>query len=356
MKKIIKWICIISCAFLLLGIALVVIGVKLGGKTNWTVNIQDGVFNTASDADYVTKAYDLEAFSQIETDTCSEDFKVVKGEGYKVEYCTLAQKEPKIDVKDGKLSIKVPSNEVMFSIGTVTKDEYITVTVPDNDDVYDVNINMTSGSTDFEKINIKGSIQSTSGEVTVNETKAKEDLSVEYTSGEVNIDNSLFKNISVKSTSGNFTASNIESSVFKYEATSGSVDFSNIKTDEMFTDILSGDIDLENLECKSYKHSAKSGSLTADNIKTESFDTDIFSGDVDITNMTVDDIVSKSTSGSVEIGIVGSFDDYGFDIHATSGDIECGNIDVEKELVMGNEKEKQIKGDLSSGSITITFK
>lgn len=357
MKKIIKWICIISCAFLIFGIALVSVGVLLGGKPSWTVNIDTGSFNTVSEENYVEKSFDLDAFSEIDSNTFSEDFQIVKGDDYKIEYRTLETKEPVVEVKNGKLNIDVPKVPQMnFAFNSVDNREYIILTVPDNEDIYDVDIDMTSGSTDIEQINIKGKIYCTSGKLTIKETKAAENLSVELTSGECEIEDSIFNEFEGKLGSGDFAASNIEATKFDYHATSGEGTLKDIKAEKMTTDITSGDLKSENIVCDNFEHTASSGMLKIDTIETTSFSSDILSGDVKVNNMTAEKVDVSASSGVSKLEIVGNQDDYGMDLQAGSGDIDFGDISVDKNLKHGEEKDKQIKVKISSGDAVITFK
>lgn len=357
MKKIIKWICIIACAFLVLGIALVGIGVALGGKTNWSMNYNDGSFNTMSDEDLVSNAFGLDAFSAIEAGVSSVDFKMVRGDSYGIEYTVYESNVPTIDVKDGKLYVQVPKNEAVYFNVTSHKDkEYIILTVPDNDEVYDMDLEMLAGESQIERINVKGRFRCSSGELSINETKAAENLTVELPSGEFSIKDSIFEDFDVEIGSGEFNANDIETVKFKFKASSGEANLKNIKAEEVFTDITSGDINAENVECKVFDHTGLAGSLSVETLNTVTLQSDISSGDVEIKDLTADTIISESTSGSVYFEVNGKQEDYGYDLHALSGDIECGDMEVERKLVMGADKEKQITVDITSGDTEIEFK
>ena len=61
------------------------------------------------------------------------------------------------------------------------------------------------------------------------------------------------------------------------------------------------------------------------------------------------------TSGSMDLEIAGSEDDYSYDLDATSGNFILGDKRIDKEYRSGDNKDKTIKADMTSGSLSISF-
>lgn len=356
MSKVIKWICIAAGALAALGIILIIVGSTLGGKLNWYLRVDDFAAATVDAQEMVSDAKTLDAFTAIDAQTSSIDLIVEEGDSYKVEYQTYKVHEPVIEVFDGTLEITVPQNTIQFSVGlTPTEEEYIKVTVPTDDTEYDVAIKSASGRTDIKDINIKGSVQTASGEVNINNTKTSDDLKLDISSGDVSVTDIVAGRLNVKVLSGSVNISNGEFDNVECEVASGEVYFENVTTTEWESSASSGSIHCVGLTADDVNHKGASGELVLDEGVIQSMDCDISSGDVYAEGIVIDNLNVKALSGSFEMSIEGAQSDYGYNLKSLAGDISCGNMDFEGSLIVDSEKDKQIKVDLSSGDVTITF-
>lgn len=355
MKRVIKWICIICGVNLILGFVLVLIGIKIGGTPKFTINLSNHSVNSAANESFVSDEFDLDSFSEIEAYTSSVDFIVEKGDGYKVEYSVRESHVPQIFVSDNKLELKVENVAEIGFMYTEENREYIKITVPDNHDVYTLDVESAAGDTEFNGINVKGYLKSSSGSVSVINNDAGEDISIEISSGYACLEDSFVGNLKIKATSGDYHLSNVEASNIDYESSSGLLELKDIVADKIVTDILSGEIEASNVKCDTFEHSASSGSFEGDCIAVINFSADITSGDIKVTNFTVDNLTSESSSGDVKYVINGNQDDYGFTLHATSGDISCGDLDFDRKISIDLDKDKQISVEMTSGNTEIEF-
>lgn len=359
MKKVIKWISISTVAILFVGIILLVVGFKFGGKFNWYLDFDskgDKTFAFADSPKRVEDNFSLEEFNTIIGDTVSVDLYVVEGDEYKVEYYTYDYHEPKIEVKNDKLSIKVPHNSVNASFNFEFDDpEYIKVTVPSDKKTYEVEIEGTSGETRFEQINVCGKIVLSSGAFKAEGSKAEGDLSVEMTSGECSVKSSEFINLNVSIASGNVNLEEIVADSLKLNETSGNLNLSGITLTEFANQGSSGELQIDSMTCDTFNHNATSGQLKINSLECKEFNSIISSGDVDAKDLKADKINSEATSGRTNFEIIGKAEDYGCNLHAVSGMIKFADSDAGNKLVSGENKDKQIKIDVTSGDIIIVF-
>lgn len=163
------------------------------------------------------------------------------------------------------------SGEVSFS--AVVKGELTVKTV--SGDIY-------AGHTAPERL----SLQSTSGEVTVDTIKQETELSVQTTSGDIELRNITCRNISAESTSGEIRLSRLYASEkIRIESVSGDVELRDCDGDSLSIRNTSGEV---------------SGRLATEKI----FITDTVSGRVDVPRSVSGGICEvKTTSGNIEFTI-----------------------------------------------------
>jgi DUF4097 and DUF4098 domain-containing protein YvlB len=189
----------------------------------------------------------------------------------------------------------------------------------------------TSGEISIQNLESKlTTLQLTSGNVAA--TQIKGDLTLTATSGNL-LANAIDGNVTARLTSGNTTIDGIQGTV-NYGSTSGNFTAKNIGS-QLDVQLTSGNAKLENVkELGATK--ITSGNLTAVNAglgsKTQ------FNG----------------TSGNFTVQTPSNLGDFNYALKAASGNLRVGNATKEKTLDINNNAANTVRGNVTSGNITIT--
>lgn len=195
-----------------------------------------------------------------------------------------------------------------------------------------VELVIDNSSGDIKVTGYEGSfldVSSTSGDMALKEIKAE--VGARSTSGDVVMRN-VVGDVSMRSTSGDQNYFEIKGNL-RTVATSGDIEVVRL-TGDLNVETTSGDTELDDLV------GAISARSTSGNIEGEYI---TISGDCRF----------KSTSGNIYMELRNDLEDIGFDLRATSGDLEAGRIDGEDRLVIRRGKY-EISGVSTSGDQTYT--
>jgi hypothetical protein len=189
----------------------------------------------------------------------------------------------------------------------------------------------TSGEISIQNLESKlTTLQLTSGNVAA--TQIKGDLTLTATSGNL-IANAITGNVIARLTSGNTTVDGIQGTV-NYDSTSGNFTAKNIGS-QLDVQLTSGNAKLENVKELGATR-ITSGNLTAVNsglgAKTQ------FNG----------------TSGNFTVQTPSNLGNFNYALKATSGNLRVGNTTKEKTLDINNNAANTVRGNVTSGNITIT--
>ena len=312
MKKFVIWTCIIAAICLVAGVLLIGFGRSLGAG-GWSYNIKTGEYRTSD------KLYEgsekVDAFDSLDIDVPSADIVLKKGDGYMVEYRLEA--EPVIENKGNTLSIRIKDDSVLtLSLGTTVAD-YIYITVPSDDTVYESAIEFSSGSFTSDDINLQGKIEYSSGKAAVSGVKKS---------------NRLF-----------------------FDLSSGKADLKDSKIDDVDIKIVSGDVSIKNCEMDNLSYDASSGDLDITDVRARKFNSKASSGKSNIVKLSSDEITMEKSSGKTDIEINGKEEDYSVDVDVSSGDVRVGSVESNGDVHIEKNTEKFIKMNSSSGDVNISF-
>lgn len=189
----------------------------------------------------------------------------------------------------------------------------------------------TSGEISIQNLESKlTTLQLTSGNVAA--TQIKGDLTLTATSGNL-LANAIDGNVIARLTSGNTTVDGIQGTV-NYGSTSGNFTAKNIGS-QLDVQLTSGNAKLENVkELGTMK--ITSGNLTALN-----------SGIGSKTHF-------NGTSGNFTVQTPSNLGDFNYALKATSGNLRVGNTTKEKTMDINNNAANTVRGNVTSGNITIT--
>jgi lia operon protein LiaG len=193
-------------------------------------------------------------------------------------------------------------------------------------------------------LDLKGS----SGNITVENVK-NENTSLRVSSGNLKATN-LEGNLTIRATSGNLTVSNVDGNVsagitsgnanfngingnLSYESTSGSLEANQVRG-ELNVSLTSGNAKLNAIG------SLGSIKFTSGNIKA----TDAGLGEN--TRFT-------GSSGNFNIQTPSNLKDFNFSLRASSGNLKVGGVNTGKSLELENGSGPWVRGNITSGNITI---
>lgn len=204
---------------------------------------------------------------------------------------------------------------------------YIKITGPE---VLDLQINGTSGNISIQTLTSKlTTLQLTSGNVAAAQIKG--DLTLTATSGSLQA-KEIAGDVNARLTSGNTTLEGIKGAV-DYGSTSGNFSAKNIGG-MLDVQLTSGNAKLENVKELGTMR-ITSGNMTAVNAglgsKTQ------FNG----------------TSGNFTVQTPSNLGDFNYALKSTSGSLRVGNTSKEKSLDINNNAATTVRGNITSGNITI---
>jgi len=202
----------------------------------------------------------------------------------------------------------------------------------------DVVIKASSGKIIAENIKAEQKYGTSSGNIVVKTVSAKNEISIKASSGDIQITDSI-ADLKVRTSSGKIfikdsnskKAITSSSGAISISSSNGTIEGRSSSGKQTYK-IINGDI----------KANASSGSIIIEDTNG-SLELHTSSGNIKGEDINISaDSSFKTTSGNIIINYSNTFDDFTFDLKASSGKLKAGSIDARKELHAGN------------GSITIT--
>ena len=191
-------------------------------------------------------------------------------------------------------------------------------------------------------------IENSSGDIRISGLEAKE-LQVGATSGDVMM-KEIYADVRLSTTSGDVTLRMINGNV-SMRSTSGDQEYFDI-TGDLKTQATSGDIEIAKLN-GDLDVTSTSGDMDFDDVSGRINATST-SGDIQGEYILLtQDSRFKSTSGNIYMELKNDLDEVGFDLRATSGDLEVGRLDGEDHLVI-RRGDILVTGISTSGDQTYT--
>ena len=184
------------------------------------------------------------------------------------------------------------------------------------------------------------SIENTSGDILIDEYSSSY-LDVSATSGDITL-KQINANIQARTTSGDVLLRDVTGNI-AMRSTSGNQEFFGI-TGDVKTVATSGDIEIDRM-VGDLDMSTTSGDMDVDSLEGM-IQATATSGDIEGNYVLLTgDSRFKSTSGNIYVELENDLEKVGFDLRATSGDLEVGRIDGDDHLVIR-------RGDISITGIS----
>lgn len=237
----------------------------------------------------------LDAVSVLNADLSCADITIRRGSENKLYYKMNEELVPEIMQENGTLTVKKSSHinrPMLFD-----REHKLEITL-DSKTLDSLDISLTSGDICVDGFNFGGRIHTTSGDISVYHTQNGSELTLESTSGEIELRGCKFQSIYKKQVSGDTRMEQVETGQLYLQSTSG-------------------------------EHK--------------------------ITQAVVGDMEIKCTSGDTELELIGSEDDYNYALSCTSGDIRVADTKSGKKYERNHNADYTITAKTTSGDFRLRF-
>ena len=350
MKKFILVIVIINVSLLLLGGALLGLGLCFGGKPVFSFNFSD---KKLTEPVYVDDDFPLEDFSSMKIDVQMAKLYIEKADENRVEYHVMEELVPDVKVEDNTLYL-IQENKKPLQINFInfnTEEQYIKIYV--TEDQY-ADIQSSSGGIEIDDVNIGGIIDSNSGGLSINGSEA-DSIDIKVSSGRTVLENIKYNTIKTNQSSGKFILSNCEAGTINSKSISGGVEFENVTADSIDVNVTSGGIDFTNVDAKSANLESTSGSVNLEGCEITDLTGNSNSGGFKAQETKIDTANVKVTSGGLRLDLIGDVNDYDFDLNVSSGSVNVNDEKKSSGYLVDTGKDKKITAKTNSGSININI-
>lgn len=177
MSKVLKRVLLGCVCCLAIGFLLVIVGRAAGGTMSYAIGKDFEVYIDNDSESYTNETMELEEFDNLTVDVESCDVEIRQGESYQISYKLEKRNIPDIEVKDGRLTVvKKPEKKHRFggsfiwfsNMFVVSKQAIITITVPEEHKLSELNVDCEFGNIKIDNMVAKScEIKSESGNVTV---------------------------------------------------------------------------------------------------------------------------------------------------------------------------------------------
>lgn len=297
---------VLAVALIMIAVGMIIVGIAHKAAKKSVLSF--------GDKDIVTGTVPISSFTSLEVDNASIDFIIEKGDRFALEYRVPEAYKPEVKQSGKTLSVRQPSAMGSFFNFINSGRIYYKVTVPANA-VYDINIDISSGTFEANSVSLSGRIH--------------------MTSGKVELENVTFDG-KVKIASGTTNLTAVSGSSLDVDMTSGTVNLKRCKYDDFTMEASSGKLNVEDCTLSNVYFDSTSGSAEFDDCY-------------------VDQFKYKLTSGRIDLELYGRENEYDYDMTCTSGKIEVADVSRGKSHVVKYGNSRSISGNAVSGNVTVKF-
>lgn len=163
--------------------------------------------------------------------------------------------------------------------------------------------------------------------------------------------------INAFSTNGNISLDKIDS-LEKLDLASTNVTITvenvNLMQDSLFSST-NGGVTLKNLtSLNDIVMTSTNGGMVLNNIAVPKINVDTTNGKITCTDIVCDNLSVRTTNGSVEIKVIGEYEQYEVEVSTTNGSIRVNDLKVGSQII-NRGGDKRIKARTTNGSINIKF-
>jgi DUF4097 and DUF4098 domain-containing protein YvlB len=290
----------------------------------------------------------VEPLNEIQINTRLADIEILPGDDYYVEINYFYwEDEPEYSLEDGILTFddedSIPeSYSISFNLHNTIK-----VYLPKEALVERIDADTSSGDILAQGFTAMNALLDTSyGGLTVEDAAAV--------------------NASFTLSSGNSKVKNFTAGELNYTNSYGSAEFNNVNTGDILlpdntsyenfhATLSSGSCNITGMNFKSMDITNSYGNITCEDITAEELDMSLSSGNLEVSKADLKNADVSNSYGDVTMFLIGTEEDYRLDVGTSYGDVTVGNDTFDGHLQRENDGSREIKADLSSGNIKITF-
>lgn len=333
---------------LYLSIALFTLSFFTGCTIRYSINGSARELKLSEANEFTVEKTAVEPIKEINIDTRMADIEILPGDDYYVEIAYLYwEKEPLYTLEGGILTFNdrdsLPeSYSINFHLNNTIK-----VYLPKEALIDLIDADTSNGDIEAKGFTTKQALLRTSyGGLTVEDAAA---VNAKFTLS-----------------SGNSKVKNFTAGELSYTNSYGEAEFTNINTDGVMlpdnasyqsfhATLSSGSCTISGISFNSMDITDSYGNITCEEVSSEDFEVSLSSGDLKVTKAALKKTDIRNSYGDVTLSLSGSEEDYRLDLSTSYGDIKVGDDSFEGHLQRENNGDRELKADLSSGNIKISF-
>ncbi len=292
---------------------------------------------------------EIPSITQVEIHTRIADVEFIQADNFAVEINYLYwDREPDYKLKDGTLyfddSDSFPeSYSINFNLHNTIK-----VYLPKDSDMEYVSIEDSSGDVDI------------TGFVT-------KDLTVKVSYGNMSLKEASASTADIILSSGKSNMTDFSVGTLDFVNSYGDAKFKNINTNESGPlgeeagvecniSMSSGSVDIDGMYSADVDIRNSYGDVTCDNFRADTVQFGLSSGDLLMKHGIINKAEVENSYGDATLSLSGPASDYALDLDTSYGKLKVDGNSYEEHVKLNQNGSKSIKANLSSGDVTIDFK
>ena len=332
-------------------------GIALGGSVYGITLSQKGVEVESAEGEgsekyegepvvtgHVSEKIDLEAFDSIELKVSFSDCRIIQSDHYGIEYNVPGKGAPKVQVKNGVLSVESKSSKddrwefKLFSLGKNPFSKAfmptIYIYVPKDMKGKELKINLSSGSVKLDDVYFK--------EVDINNSF-----------GNLEFDNFEFEDLKVDINSGSIEGNQLKGKKVKLDSSFGNAEVKKVDVKEVIMQFSTGNIEIGEIISDRSDIGCSYGAIEIDGIKSGIVNMKNSSGAIELSRVDADDIDASCSFGEISIELL-NIDEYNMDCKADFGEVSIGGKSKGGSYTISDSsKKKKLKAKCSYGEVAL---
>jgi hypothetical protein len=330
-----------------LSIIAIVVGVFLVVGAYVISNGKIGIYIAGSGIHYkyknnsegMAEEFLLEEFQQVDIRYEDVDIKFCIADDYGISYeLDAGELAPVINVEEGILKITKPDQEVHINIMDFDwKRNTMIIYYPEDTSFEEIKADISSGDINIQDMIVKNMVMKVEdGSLNIQKGEIGE-LDIDIANGNVTIGNVNAENIYCKILEGNHFLTNI-----------------NIESDIILDNVF-GKIELENIIAEYLNIKAIDSRIEAEEIYLQGLDIKKFSTSAIMFGELNGKSNISSTDGDVKLRLIGEYKDYNYSIEVMDGEVSLEGKKEAQKLEINNNAENSISIDTRSGNVKIDY-
>ncbi len=298
--------------------------------------------------EFTVEKTEVPAITKIDIRTRIADVEFIQADSFAVEINYLYwDREPEYELKDGILTFDdsdsfPESYSINFNLHNLIK-----IYLPKDSAMDYVSIEDSSGDVDITGF-------------------TAEDLDVTVSYGDFTMEEASASTADITLSSGMSRISDCNVGELDFTNSYGNAKFTNINTEnfslpggasneECNINMSSGGVDINGLYFSSVEIRNSYGDVTCDKIQADTAKFNLSSGDLTVKQGTIQRAEIEDSYGDVALKLPGPEADYALDLNTSYGKLKVGGTSYEEHVKLNENGSKSIDADLSSGDVTLDF-